>query len=236
MNSVARITKPPKSAPIPPLQNGERLTVAEFRRRYEAMPNVKKAELINGVVYMPSPVTMRYHGDPHCSFSGWLFIYRANTAGLEAGDNATVHAVIGEHEFQPDNCLRIKEEFGGQSRIDADGYIEGRPEFLGEVSASSAHYGLNEKLIAYEENHVLEFVVWRVEDEAIDWFVLKRGKYQRLPMSNAGLYKSKVFPGLWLDAKAMIAGELAKVIDTVQKGIASPEHQRFVAKLQGKKR
>jgi Uma2 family endonuclease len=236
MNSIARVTKPLKKAPIPPLRDGDHLTVAEFHRRYEAMPRVKKAELINGVVYMPSPVSMNFHSEPHCTFSGWLFIYRASTPGLQAGDNATLRELIGEHEFQPDNCLRIKEECGGQSRIDADGYLAGGPEFLGEISASSARYDLQEKLIAYQENNVLEYVVWRVEDQEIDWFVLKRSKYQRLPKTKDGLYKSKVFPGLWLDPKAMIAGELAKVIETVQKGIASPEHGRFVKKLQRAKR
>ena len=104
-----------------------------------------------------------------------------------------------------------------------------------EIAASSALFDLQEKLPLYEKNGVLEYVVWRVEEEAIDWFILKRGKYQRLPMAKDGLYKSKVFPGLWLDVKAMIAGELAKVIETVQKGIASPEHGRFVKRLQRKK-
>ena len=236
MISVSHITKPPKKAPIPPLRDGDRLTVAEFERRYESMPHVKKAELIEGVVHMPSPVRFQSHGAPHISFSAWLATYMAYTPGVEAGDNSTVRLRVGENEPQPDCCLRISEACGGQSRVDEDDYLEGSPEWMGEVSASSAKIDYQKKLPVYEKNGVLEYVIWRVEDEAIDWFVLKRGKYQPQALTKDGLYKSKTFPGLWLDVAAMISGNLAKVIEVVQKGISSPDHKRFVAKLKAKKK
>jgi Uma2 family endonuclease len=230
-HSIAHTTKPS----IPPLQNGDHLTVKEFERRYKAMPNVKKAELIEGVVFMPSPVTFRYHGEPHANLIGWLFMYKALTPGVEGGDNSTIRFRVGESEPQPDLCLRIHEDCGGQSRIDKEGYLEGSPEWIGEISASTASLDLHTKLPAYEKNGVLEYVVWRVNDEEIDWFSLKRGKYQKLAKTKDGVYKSKVFAGLWLDADAMIAGSLLKVLEVVQKGLAAPEHRRFVKKLQAKK-
>ena len=221
---------------IPPLRNGDHLTVAEFERRYEATPEVKKAELINGVVYMGSPVTMEFHGSPHCQVITWMGTYSAFTPGTQGGDNTTLKLTVGRNQPQPDGALRILPDYGGQSTTDKKGYVLGGAELAAEVSASSATFDLHDKLATYEQNGVREYVVWRVEDEAIDWFILKQGKYQHLAKTKAGLYKSKVFPGLWLDSKAMIAGNLAKVIETVQKGIASPEHQRFVAKLRGKKK
>src|SRR5437773_506031 len=117
MISAAHITKPPKKVQIPPLRNGDRLTVEEFHRRYEAMPEVKKAELIKGVVYMGSPVRMKHHSSPHGSMTTWLGYYHAYTPGMEAGENPTMKLEIGENEPQPDDVLRIREEYGGQSRI-----------------------------------------------------------------------------------------------------------------------
>jgi hypothetical protein len=132
--------------------------------------------------------------------------------------------------------LRIRPEYGGKSRTDDKGYVVGGVELVAETAASSATFDLHEKKSTYEANGVREYIVWRVLDEAIDWFILKRSKYQRLALSKDGLYMSKVFPGLWLDPKAMIAHDLAKVLEVVQRGIASPEHKRFVAKLQARKK
>ena len=220
---------------IPPLQNGDHLTVAEFERRYENMPGLKRADLINGVVHMGSPVTMDMHAEQHFDLITWLGHYRAFTPGVQGGDNATLKLPVGMAQPQADACLRIRPDYGGRSKT-KKGYITGGVELAGEVAGSSSSFDLNEKYAAYEENGVLEYIVWRVEDEAIDWFSHKRGKYQRLPTTKDGFYKSKVFPGLWLDAQAMIAGDLAKVLQIVQQGVASPEHKRFVDKLRARKK
>jgi Uma2 family endonuclease len=207
------------------------LSVEEFRRRYEAMPHVK-AELIKGVVYMPSPVAMDTHGDPQADLIGWLVFYRAFTPGVRASDNATLREVDEMSEPQPDSFLRILPEFGGQSRVSADGYAEGPPELIGEVAASSANYDLHDKLDVYREAGVKEYIVWRVWDAAIDWFVLRGGNYDRLAPTAAGVYQSTVFPGLWLDAAAMIRGDMQQVLKVAQEGLASLEHANFVQKLQ----
>ena len=239
INGVVHIPSPitgRNEAGIPPLRNGDHLTVAEFERRYEAMPEVKKAELINGVVYMGSPVTIDFHAEPHGHILTWIGHYSAFTEGTQFGDNATLKLAVGASQPQPDAVLRILPEYGGQTKTDAKRYVVGGAELNAEVSASSATFDLHEKLTTYEQNSVREYVVWRVEDDAIDWFILKSGRYQRLAKTKGGLFKSKVFPGLWLDPKAMIAGNLAKVLDVVQQGIASPEHRRFVEKLRARKK
>ncbi|MBI3822515.1 MAG: Uma2 family endonuclease [Planctomycetes bacterium] len=239
INGIVYIPSPidvPNHAGIRPLQNGDHLTIEEFERRYEAMPEVKKAELINGVVYMGSPVSLVNHGSPHSFLTGWLVYYHAFTPGTQTGDNATLKLPIGTHRPQPDDLLRILPEHGGRSRTDSKGYVVGGVELAAEIAASSANIDLHEKKTAYELNGILEYLVWRVEDDAIDWFILKRGSYQRLRLTGDGLYKSKVFPGLWLDPQAMITGDVARVIEIVQQGIASPEHERFVEKLRSKKK
>jgi Uma2 family endonuclease len=216
---------------IPLLEPGDRLTRDEFERRYEAMPHLKKAELIEGVVHMPSPVRQRHHGRPQSAFMWWLGEYWVSTPHVEAGDNSTIRLDL-ENEPQPDALLFLDPAYGGQARVDADDYVVGGPELVAEVSASSASIDLYDKMRAYQRNGVREYIVWRVQDEAIDWFVLRKGRYARLRPAADGIHRSKVFPGLWLDAAALVRFDMARVRQIVQQGVASPEHARFVAKLQ----
>jgi hypothetical protein len=214
---------------ILPLQNGDHLTRAEFERRYAAMPEVKKAELIEGVVYVTPPITAEHSG-PHADLIVWLGYYRAATQGVTVHDNGTLR-LDEDNEPQPDAILRILEEHGGQSRIDEDGYVSGAPELAAEIALSSVSIDLHDKLDVYRRNGVREYVVWRVADQAIDWFILREGSYDRRPPNDAGIYQSQVFPGLWLDPAALMGGDLKKVFDTVQKGLATAEHEVFVKHL-----
>ncbi|ETW94552.1 MAG: hypothetical protein ETSY1_34360 [Candidatus Entotheonella factor] len=224
---MARSAKPA----IPPLENGDRLSRAEFERRYDAMPYLKKAELIEGIVYMPSPVRHRFHGRPHSQLIGWLIAYEAGTPGVQVGDNSTVRLDL-DNEPQPDASLLINPESGGQAQISEDDYIEGAPELVLEVASSSASYDLHAKRNVYRRNGVQEYIVWRVLDEAIDWFVLRDGQYERLAPGDDGILRSIVFPGLWLAPSALIRHDIATVLATVQQGVASPEHAAFVTALQ----
>lgn len=220
---------------VPQLQQGDRLTIEEFERRYEAMPELKKAELIDGVVYMSSAVRIDQHGDQHFNLIGWLFLYRMYTPGVQGGDNATLDLPQGMNRPQPDACLRIISEWLGQSSTDKRGYVRGAPELIGEVTASTASYDLHDKLRAFERNRVREYVVWRVEDRVIDWFVLRGNKFRRLGTEAGGIYRSKVLPGLWLDAQALIRGDLQRVHRVVQEGVRTDEHRKFVERLTASK-
>ncbi|MGH9845076.1 MAG: Uma2 family endonuclease, partial [Blastocatellia bacterium] len=206
-----------------PLHNGDRLTRSEFERRYKAMPHIKKAELIEGVVYMPSPVRFEQHAEPHASIVGALVVYRAATPGVRSGDNTTIRLDL-DNEPQPDLALLIDPPSGGRTRISQDGYLEGGPELIVEVAASSASYDLHDKLNAYRRNGVQEYIVWRVEEGEIDWFRLESEIYARVKPDARGIIRSRVFPGLWLNIKAMLADDLAKVLADLQKGLKSREH------------
>lgn len=157
---------------IPPLEQGDRLSRAEFERRYHAMPHLKKAELIEGVVYMPSPFRQKRHAGPHTDAIGWLHIYKSATPGIDTGDNATVRLDL-DNEAQPDAILFIEPEHGGQVRISDDDYIENAPELVVEIASSSASYDLDPKLKVYRRNGVQEYIVWRVLDGELDWFSAK---------------------------------------------------------------
>jgi Uma2 family endonuclease len=223
----------PASVPvpaIPPLEPGDRLTRDEFERRYEAMPALKKAELIEGVVYMPSPVRVRRHGSPHAKIIGWLIHYEAKTAGVEVADNATARLDL-DNEPQPDAMLYILPELGGQVRITPDDYIEAAPELVAEVASSSASYDLNTKLQVYRRSGVQEYLVWRVLDRQLDWFVLRGGRYEPLEPDNRGVLRSPLFPGLWLDAAALLRGDLAATLRVLDEGLATAEHAAFVTRL-----
>jgi Uma2 family endonuclease len=219
---------PPR--PIPPLENGDRLTREEFERRYDAMPHVKKAELINGVVRMPSPVRHRHHSRPHFHLIGWLYLYESATPGVEGGDNGTARLDV-INEPQPDAMLLILPECGGQARISEDDYVEHAPELVAEVSASTVSTDLNDKLEVYRRVGVREYLVWRVQEQAIDWFALRGEKFERL-VAQDGIHRSEVLPGLWLDAAALLRGDGPRVQEVAQQGVASREHADFVARLQ----
>jgi len=212
------------------LRNGDRLTAEEYERRYDAMPGLKKAELINGVVYMLSPVTFEDHGGPHFDLITWLGLYRLATPGVRGGDNSTLRLPLANRP-QPDACLIVMPSHGGQVRMDEQGYIVGAPELIAEVAASSENYDLHDKLEVYRQNNAREYVVWRVLDRAIDWFVLRNGQFVPLPPVD-GIFRSETLPGLWLDAATLVNGDMAGLFQTTQQGVASPEHRTFIDQLQ----
>ena len=176
-----------------PLESGDRLTRAEFERRYAAMPHIQKAELIEGVVHMPSPVRHTTHGRPHFYLITWLGAYCAATPGVDASDNATLR-LDWRNEVQPDVLLRLAVEAGGHSRISEDGYVEGAPELAIEVASSSAAIDLYAKKEIYERSGVQEYLVWRTLDEQLDWFELSEGEYVPLEPDEQGILRSRVFP------------------------------------------
>lgn len=215
---------------IPPLTSGDRLTRREFERRYEAMPINFKAELIEGVVYVASPVRFASHGEPHTHIIGWLAVYCAATPGVRTADNATVR-LDPFNEVQPDVLLRLEPAAGGRSRISPDDYIEGPPELVVEIAASSAAYDLFEKKTIYQRNGVREYLVWQVYEQRLDWFTLDDEEYVSITPSADVLLHSRVFPGLQLDTKALLAGDLGSVLAKLQAGLLSAEHTAFVARL-----
>ena len=215
--------------PVTPMENGDRLPRWEFERRYLARPDIKKAELIEGVVHMASPVRAT-HAEKHSDLLAWLRVYGASTPGVSVLDNATVRLDL-DNEPQPDVLMRIESAAIGQSHVDADDYVTGAPELVVEVVASSAAYDLHDKLHVYRRNGVLEYLVWRVYDRELDWFVLISDEYQRLAADAAGILHSRTFPGLRMAATALLDGDFATVLSELSKGINTPEHAGFVAKL-----
>ncbi|MGD9101243.1 MAG: Uma2 family endonuclease [Anaerolineae bacterium] len=217
----------------PPLQTGDRLSRAEFERRYHAHPHIKKAELVEGVVYVVSPVRFKQHGNPHFNIITWLGTYCATTPGILAGgDNATVRLDF-ENEVQPDALLRLEPAQGGQSRVTEDDYLEGPPELIVEIAASNAAYDLHDKRRVCARNGVQEYLAVQMYEQRVDWFVLREGVYETLTPDDEGVLRSQVFPGLWLPAAALWSGDLAAMLEVLREGLASPEHAAFAARLRG---
>ncbi|MGA2751614.1 MAG: Uma2 family endonuclease [Verrucomicrobiota bacterium] len=206
-----------------PLAQGDRLTRDEFERRYEQMPHVKKAELIEGIVYMPSPVRAQSHGIPHSDLSLVLITYAAETPGVQCANNATVRLDL-DNEPQPDLILFKLPSKGGQARISADDYIEGPPELAAEIVGSSRAYDLHQKKGAYRRNGVREYLAWITSEQRVLWWELREGEYREIPPDADGLFKSRVFPGLWLDAGALLAGDKKALLAALRRGLESPAH------------
>lgn len=199
------------TAPYVSLESGDRLTRAEFHRRYEAS-GIPRAELIEGVVYVSSLVRAQYHGDPEGILGGWLAVYAALHPGLHVSHNATVLLDL-DNEFQPGICLRRE---GGAARVNDAGYLEGAPELVVEVAASSASVDLHAKKAVYRRNGVQEYLVWRVLDAAVDWFALDDGEYVPLAPDAVGVLESRQFPGLRLPVPELLRRDLAAVLAAVR--------------------
>ncbi|MBT9311103.1 Uma2 family endonuclease [Leptothoe kymatousa] len=182
------------------------------------------------MVYVPAALRYRRHGKPHGAIMGWLAAYGAFTPGVEVADNTTVRLDL-DNEPQPDALPHINADCGGQSRISDDDYVEGAPELIVEIAASSAAYDLYEKKTVYRRNGVREYVIWQVTENEISWFSLENGDYQPLLPDGQGIIQSKVFPGLDLPILALLKGDLATVLTQVQRNIGTERHQRFIDQL-----
>lgn len=206
-------------ATLPRLEAGDHLSRDEFERRYSAMPDCKKAELIRGIVYLPSPVRNRRHAEPHSWLLAWLGHFMIHTPGVRLSDNGTLRLGPAD-EFQPDVLLRLLPEHDGKCVEDSEDYLTGPPEFIAEVSASSVSYDLHVKREIYCRAGVREYLVWRVDDREIDWHVLCGGGYELLRTGPDGLLRSEVFPGLWLDPDALLRGDGLRLIEALQSRLA----------------
>ena len=214
----------------PPLESGDRLTRAEFERRYTLHPELKKAELIEGVVYVASPLRVKQHGEPHSHIITWLGIYLASTPGLRMADSST-YRLDDENEPQPDVSVWIDQPGRGGAQIDADDYLIGAPELLVEVAASTASIDLGDKKRAYQRKGVQEYLVLQVYEQQVSWFTWHGGEYQEILADEQGILQSRIFPGLWLDAAKFWAGDIGGLLAALQAGLATPEHSNFVESL-----
>lgn len=212
---------------VPPLGPGDKLTREEFLRRWEAHPEIKCAELIGGIVYMPSPVKLQ-HGSIESDLGLWLSTYRVATPGTDCAHNTTTFLL--DDTPQPDLHLRILPEYGGGSR-EEDGYLGGVSEFVAEICLSSAAYDLHVKYDLYQAAQIPEYLAVLCYEREIRWHRLVDGKYQLQPPEADGIWRSSVFPGLWLDGKALLARDMPKVLKRLQEGIGSRAHQEFVDRL-----
>jgi len=213
---------------VPPgLANGDRMRQPEFHRLYEKCPDDVKFELIGGIVYMASPLRL-----PHSRYDGRLGfafeLYSGYTTGVEVLHGAT--AILGEEsEPQPDLGLRILPEFGGQSRTNAEEYVVGPPELLAEIAHSTRALDMHQKRLDYRQAGVAEDLVLCVEEQELHWFDF-RGRRTLRPNGD-GVYRSRVFPGLWIDGAALLARDSARVEQVLRQGLASKEHAGFVERL-----
>lgn len=230
-NGKISITLPGVSHEHPSLESGDRLTRIEFECRYKARPDIKKAELIEGVVYVASPVRVRLHGIPHNSMNTWLGVYSAATPGVWAADNSTLRLDM-DNEPQPDLCLWLDTDLGGNARISDDDYLEGAPELIVEIAGSSAAYDLHDKRTAYRRNGVQEYVVLITQERRTVWYSWQEGEYQEIKPDEQGILHSRIFPGLWFHGAHFWSGNMAALLALLQQGINSPEHAAFVEQLQ----
>lgn len=211
----------------PPLAAGMRLTREQFLELWEMHPEIRRAELIGGVVYMPSPLSWD-HGRTDDDVGVWLSTYRVNTPGTDSASNATT--MLLEDAPQPDRQLRILPECGGKACVEGK-YLGGPAELIAEVCLSSTSYDLNQKFDLYEFAWVQEYLAILMYEQVIRWHHLVDGRYQIMPPDAGGIWRSRVFPGLWLDGQALLMRDMPKVLAVLQNGLASAEHQAFVDRL-----
>lgn len=220
----------PKDPTIPPLRDGDCLTADEFERRWDAMPYLKHAELIEGRVYM-NAAALRW--DWHSVPNGVLLLviptYAGHTPGVWFGPDPSVRMEPSSIP-QPDGVLRIVEECGGRSRVE-NGYVVGGPEFVAEISGSTERHDLREKKELYRRTTVQEYLNWNVLEEQIVLFRWEAGTYVEVKPDADGILKSQILPGLWFDPVAMLQSDRLRVMEVLHLGLQAPEHQAFVQEL-----
>lgn len=233
MSIAPHIAPPHASLVLPrvrPLENGDHLSREEFERRWDAMPNLRHAELIEGVVYMAAALRQTFHGRPHSYIMAWLTSYALLSPGVDVGNASSIRLDLN-NEPQPDGHLRLPAALGGKATVDEEGYVCGAPDLIVEVTASTVSIDMHLKLQLYRRHGVQEYVVWRTHDEEIDWFVLRDGEYQRLPLTSDGWYRSERFPGLRLRPQVLLHGFSDAIHAMMHEGMKSPEHAAFVERL-----
>jgi Uma2 family endonuclease len=231
MSSASRVTSAATlldKQRLPPLEPGDHLDQKTFHERYEAMPEDFRAELIGGIVFVSSPLRIT-HSRHHPALGGWLWLYEQETKGVQAFDNVTV--VLGPNsEPQPDGCLIIEPERSGQAYFEDD-YVHGPPEWMAEIASSTETIDLHLKKADYEKAGVKEYVVVALRQQRVLWFVSRNGRFVDLPPGADGILRSEVFPGLWLDPKALLNLDGRKLRRVLQRGLKTKEHAAFVAEL-----
>jgi Uma2 family endonuclease len=225
MSTVDR-AQPTKT--LPPLVAGQHLDQPTFHERYEAMPPETRAELVGGVVFLTPPHRADY-GEMTMTVSGWLFRYKMNTAGLRGGNCTIKMDVLSEVE--PECSLRIPASLGGRSWVDEDGYLCGAPELLVEVDDQSRDLDLVLKKYEYERIGIREYVFVGIHPQELLRFIRRGNHFEDWPPGQDGIYRSEVFPGLWLDPKALYAQDLDRLGEVLEQGVATPQHADFVARL-----
>jgi Uma2 family endonuclease len=223
-SAVQRTTQPSP----PPLEEGDHLDQKTFHERYEAMPEDFRAELIGGIVFVPSPLK-RPHGRTHVLLSRWLDTFAEATPGTEVFDSATT-ILDPDAEPQPDLCLLITPPQHGQTREERE-YIVGPPEFIAEVASSSESIDLHRKRDDYERTGVKEYLIVLLRQQRVVWFVRRNAHFEEIQLGENGLLRSEVFPGLWLDPAALLNHDRRRLLDVLQLGLATPEHAELVARL-----
>lgn len=220
--------------PLPILASGDRRTREEFERRYAATPHLCKAELIEGVVVPPAALRLNSHSRPYALLLAWLADYWVATPGVDLGVEPTVR-LDGANVPQPDAVLMIEPSLGGQARLSEDDYyIEGAPELVAEIAASSAAIEVGDKKQVYCRNGVQEYIVWQVFAARLDWFVWQDGVYSPLPADGQGIIRSRIFPGLGLATTDLLAGNIQPVLTVLQQGLYSSEYAAFKQQLVGR--
>lgn len=228
MATVARSELFPKGFLHAPtlLASGDRMSQAEFHRRYKQYPDSIKFELINGTVFMASPQRLP-HGKYVSRLASLLNLYEMQTPGVETAVDSTV-ILSEESEPRPDLFLRVLPEYGGRTATD-DLYLTGPPELVIEIAHSTVAIDLHDKKADYERSRIAEYVVVCVEEQRVYWFDLATGRQKKLPAD--GILRSRMFPGLWIDCPALFVYDTKRLIRVFNKGLASPEHARFVRRL-----
>ena len=213
--------------PVLKLRAGDRLSRDEFHYAYHQMPEHYRAELLGGIVFEPSPLALP-HGKVHARLISLFDAYAASTPGTEVADNATV--ILGDQdEVQPDVMLRVLPKHGGRSKTTKDGYVKGAPELVAEVAHSSRAIDLHLKKERYASTGVLEYTVVCLQPAQIHWFVLQ--DKPALTPGTDGIFRSAVFPGLWIHERALLQLDYKRAMAALNQGLATPEHTQFVAQL-----
>lgn len=210
--------------PRPQLRNGDRMKQPEFHAIYEQMPEGFKAELVGGTVFVSMPLG-KPHATDHVRLGSILDAYVAYPPGVEVLSEVTT-ILSNDDEVQPDLLMRVSPERGGKTRDTyGDEYILGAPELVCEIAHSSRAIDLNLKRKRYERTGVIEYIVFCLNPREVRWFdFVGKGTLQT---DSDGVFRSNVFPGLWICNQGLLERDYQRVMEVLKHGIATKVHKDF---------
>lgn len=164
-------------------------------------------------------------GELASSVSYWLCQYRRSTPCVESLGRVSIF-LDPTTEIETTAAMWLTPGADDRPRWQR---CEGVPELLVEVTATVHNKVFRRRLRVYEQSEIHELLVVTGDPRDTALYARENGRFARVSPADDGSYRSRVFPGLWLDPSALFSDEWNEMAACLDRGMATEEHAAFVA-------